>query len=229
MDAPAGAYGAFTFERQDEEAGVGKGSEYGGGLLRFWQGRFFGFVQAERETPASWAAVLALGKAVASGLGSRGEEPALVRALPDGDQRPRSLRFVRSPLLLQIVEPRAQGNPFGLPVQCEAVTARYGPKGAQERVLLALTPQFYGRGPHSFDPRYVWNYGGMFVSRDPVAVDALGAELLRLKRLEFFGEDRPVTPTIHIQMADTRHGVGVADLKRIDLVKIGWQEKTFPA
>jgi hypothetical protein len=96
-------------------------------------------------------------------------------------------------------------------------------------VLLALTPQFYGRGPHSFDPRYVWNYGGMFVSKDPVAVDALGAELLRLKRLEFFGEDRPVTPTIHIQMADSRHGVGVADLKRIDLVKIGWQEKILLA
>jgi len=96
-------------------------------------------------------------------------------------------------------------------------------------VLLALTPQFYGRGPHSFDPRYVWTYGGMFVSRDPVAVDALGAELLRLKRLEAFGEDRPVTPTIHVQIADTRHGVGVADLKRIDLVKIGWEEKPLLA
>jgi len=96
-------------------------------------------------------------------------------------------------------------------------------------VLLALTPQFYGRGPHSFDPRYVWNYGGMFVSRDPVAVDALGAELLRLKRLEVFGEDRPVTPSIHVQMADTRHGVGVGDLKRIDLARLGWQEKTLLA
>ena len=94
-------------------------------------------------------------------------------------------------------------------------------------VLLALTPQFYGRGPHSFDPRYVWNYGGMLVSKDPVAVDALGAELLRLKRLEFFGEDRPVTPSIHVQMADTRHGVGVGDLKRIDLVRIGWEEKVL--
>jgi hypothetical protein len=137
MDAPAGAYGAFTFEREDEEAGVGQGSEYGGGLLRFWRGRFFGFVQAERETPASREAVLALGKAVASGLGPQGKEPALARALPDGDQRPRSLRYVRSPLLLQIVEPRTQGNPLGLPPRCEAVTARYGPKGSPERVLVA--------------------------------------------------------------------------------------------
>jgi hypothetical protein len=43
---------------------------------------------------------------------------------------------VRSPLLLQIVEPKAQGNPFGLPAKCEAVTARYGPKGSPERVMV---------------------------------------------------------------------------------------------
>jgi hypothetical protein len=92
-------------------------------------------------------------------------------------------------------------------------------------VLVALTPQFYGRGPHAFDPRHVWNYCGILVSRDPVAVDALGAELLRLKRMEFFGEDRPVTPFKHIEYAETRHGVGVADLKRIDLVKLGWKDQ----
>ena len=92
-------------------------------------------------------------------------------------------------------------------------------------VLLVLTPQFYGRGPHNYDPRHIWTYGGMLVSRDPVAVDALGAELLRLKRIELFGEDKPVTPTKHVEYAETRHGIGVADLKRIDLVKLGWQER----
>jgi|WetSurMetagenome_2_1015567.scaffolds.fasta_scaffold14686_4 hypothetical protein len=94
-------------------------------------------------------------------------------------------------------------------------------------VLVALTPQFYGRGPHAFDPRNVWTYGGLFVSTDPVAVDALGAELLRLKRLEFFGEDKPITPWTHIALADTKHGIGVADPKRIDLVRIGWEEKVL--
>ena len=91
-------------------------------------------------------------------------------------------------------------------------------------ILLALRPLFYGRGPHNFDPRHQWTYGGLFVSRDPVAVDALGAELLRLKRIAFFGEDRPVTPSKHIQSAETKYGLGVSDLKRIDLVKLGWKE-----
>lgn len=91
-------------------------------------------------------------------------------------------------------------------------------------VLLALNPYFYGRGPHSSDPRFQWKYSGVFVSTDPVAVDALGAELLRLKRIAFFGEDKTVTPTKHIEMAEKRHGLGVADLKRIDLVKLGWKD-----
>jgi uncharacterized Fe-S center protein len=94
-------------------------------------------------------------------------------------------------------------------------------------VLLAFTPQFYGRGPHNYDPRHLWTYGGMFVSRDPVACDALGAELLRLKRLQFFGEDKPVTPTKHVEYAETRHGIGVADRRRIDLVKLGWHEEVL--
>ena len=94
-------------------------------------------------------------------------------------------------------------------------------------VLVALTPHFYGRGPHNFDPRYVWTYGGLFVSRDPVAVDALGAELLRRKRVDFFGEDRPVTSWKHVELAETRHGIGVADLNRIDLVRIGWEERNL--
>ncbi len=88
-------------------------------------------------------------------------------------------------------------------------------------ILLALTPQFYGRGPHNFDPRWVWPYCGIFISRDPVAVDALGAELLRRKRIEFFGEDKPTTPTIHIAAAERKYGLGVADLSRIRIVLKG--------
>ena len=91
-------------------------------------------------------------------------------------------------------------------------------------ILLALTPLFYGRGPHHWDPRYVWPYRGIFVSQDPVAVDALGAHLLQTKRRLELGGERPVTPTKHIEMAEQRHRLGVSDLKRIDLVKLGWEE-----
>jgi hypothetical protein len=94
-------------------------------------------------------------------------------------------------------------------------------------ILLALTPQFYGRGPHAFDPRYVWPYKGMFVSFDPVACDALGAHLLKTKRIAVFGEEQPLTPTTHIVAADEKYGLGVADLNRIDILRLGWTQDSL--
>ena len=92
-------------------------------------------------------------------------------------------------------------------------------------ILVALTPQFYGRGANFFDRRYVWPYRGIIVGLDPVAVDAVGAELLRLKRIAHFGEDRALdVPPVHITVAEQKYKLGVADLKRIDIVKVGWTE-----
>jgi hypothetical protein len=92
-------------------------------------------------------------------------------------------------------------------------------------VLVLLTPLFYGIGPHHFDPEHVWPYKGLAVSTDPVALDAIGVKLLDRKRKAFF--DRPPrggTSTKHVVLADTRHGVGVADPEKIELVQIGWTE-----
>ncbi|MCX7598767.1 MAG: DUF362 domain-containing protein [Armatimonadetes bacterium] len=94
-------------------------------------------------------------------------------------------------------------------------------------ILAVLTPQFYGRGPHAFDPRYVWPYKGLIVGFDPVACDALGAELLRAKRIAVFGEEQPLTPTTHIAAADEKYGLGVADLNRIDIIRLGWTEDSL--
>jgi hypothetical protein len=92
-------------------------------------------------------------------------------------------------------------------------------------ILVVLTPLFHGSGPHHYNPRYVWAYKGFLVGTDPVAVDSVGVRLLQAKRREFFGEDRPLNPPPkHMFLADTRHGLGVADPAKIDLVRIGWQE-----
>jgi hypothetical protein len=92
-------------------------------------------------------------------------------------------------------------------------------------ILSALTPQFYGRGAHYFDRRYVWPYKGLIVGTDPVAVDAVGAHLLRVKRTAFFGEDRILdVPPVHILAADKKYNLGVSELNKIQLIKLGWQE-----
>jgi hypothetical protein len=93
-------------------------------------------------------------------------------------------------------------------------------------ILSALTPQFYGRGASFFDTRYVWPYNGLIVGTDPVAVDAIGAHLLQAKRIAFFGEDRAldVLP-IHIMVADKTYHLGISDLSRIQLTKLGWADE----
>jgi len=92
-------------------------------------------------------------------------------------------------------------------------------------VLCALTPQFHGRGPHNFSRRYVWNYKGLIVGLDPVAVDAVGLRLIMAKRRIELGPGQEIPPVPkHIGLADTKYGIGTADPAKIELVKLGWLE-----
>lgn len=90
-------------------------------------------------------------------------------------------------------------------------------------ILVMLTPQFHSLGPHSFSRQFVWPYGGLIVSTDPVAADATGARIIQAKRRQHFGDDRPISPPPHhIEIADTRYGLGVSDPEHIDLIRLGW-------
>ncbi len=93
-------------------------------------------------------------------------------------------------------------------------------------ILLMLNPLFHGIGPHHYSDKYVWEYKGILVSQDPVAVDSVGVRILQAKRREFFGEDRPLQPPAkHIFLADTRHGLGVSNPDRIQLIRLGWKDE----
>jgi hypothetical protein len=89
-------------------------------------------------------------------------------------------------------------------------------------IVDALQPLFNG-GPQ-VDPRYVWDYRGLIVGTDPVAVDVICARILQAKRDEYKGYSWPLSPPAkHIEIADRVYQLGVSDAKRIDLVKLGWQ------
>ncbi len=93
-------------------------------------------------------------------------------------------------------------------------------------ILCALTPQFHGLGPHNFSRRYVWNYKGLIVGLDPVAVDTIGLRLIIAKRRQELGADRELPPVPkHIQIADTKYGLGTSDPQKIELIKLGWSEE----
>ncbi len=92
-------------------------------------------------------------------------------------------------------------------------------------VLCALTPQFHGRGPHHFSRRFVWGYHGLIVGQDPVAVDTIGLRLIMAKRTEVLGKAQALPPVPkHIEIADTKHGIGTSDINKIELIKLGWNK-----
>jgi len=92
-------------------------------------------------------------------------------------------------------------------------------------ILVLFTPLFYGIGPHHFDSTYTWRYNGLLVGTDPVAVDAIGVKLIEAKRAVHFGKPTPIKPPPHhVAYADIRHGLGVSDLSKIELIKLGWEE-----
>jgi hypothetical protein len=92
-------------------------------------------------------------------------------------------------------------------------------------ILILLNPLFHGIGPHHFQRKYTWQYKGILVGTDPVAVDAVGLQILCAKRKAYFGKEIPLsTPPHHILFAETKHKLGISNLANIELVKLGWSE-----
>jgi len=126
------------------------------------------------------------------------------------------IMFARSQSALHPNSCSALGTTFDLPMVKGKVRLN---------ILSCLTPQFHGRGPHHFSRRYVWDYQGLLVGHDPVAVDTIGLELLKAKRREVLGPDRELPPVpTHIAAADHEHGIGNSDLAKIELIRLGWEE-----
>lgn len=137
MGSSEDAYGVFTFERMGPHAEVGQDSEYSSGLLRFWKGRFFVAVTAERETPASRVAVMELGQAVAAAVQEWGERPALLAALPAEGLDRLTVRFLHLRSSLNYHCYLSDENLLNLGPETDVVLARYG-RGPEGRRLLVV-------------------------------------------------------------------------------------------
>jgi hypothetical protein len=136
MGRAADAYGTFTLEREAESAQIGQDSDYEAGLLRFWRGRHFVSITAERETAASRRAVLALGREVARRLGRDGRRPAMMGWLPQRGRDPLSVKYLHSRLALAQVLTLEPDTALALDRRTRVALAEY-PTGEESR-LTAL-------------------------------------------------------------------------------------------
>ena len=89
--------------------------------------------------------------------------------------------------------------------------------------IVDATKALFHGGPQ-VEPRYLWSYRGLIIGEDPVAVDMVCLQLIQAKRNEYkkeFWELNP--PPKHIEIADKKYKLGISDLSKIEVVKIGWE------
>jgi uncharacterized protein (DUF362 family) len=88
--------------------------------------------------------------------------------------------------------------------------------------LCDATTAMYEGGP-GYKPEHSWHYNGLIVSRDPVALDYTGWQIIERKRAEkglktLKGENR--APSYIATAADREHRLGTNDPERISTVEV---------
>jgi hypothetical protein len=142
MASSENAYGVFSFERQDEAVGIGQGSESGGGLLRFWKGKYFVSIYADGGGVEVESAILTMGRTTADLIQEKGSEPKLVDFIPGKDFGlvDRSVRYLKSHILLNQRFFIAHQNILNLSQRTEAVLAQYTREKQKTHLLLIRYP-----------------------------------------------------------------------------------------
>ena len=136
MSSSRDAFGVFTHDLEGENAGVGRGSTYKGGLLSFWKDRFFVSLYAEEETEETKKALFILGEKVASAIRSEGEMPDIVDLLPQEDRVEKSVHYFLNHLILNYHFYVSDDNILLLDQETEAALGTYREKNEKSHLLV---------------------------------------------------------------------------------------------
>lgn len=137
MGSSLDACGVFTHDLEGEDAAVGQGSRYKGGLLSFWKDRFFVSVYAEAETDDSREAVFELGRRIASAIPDEAPRPPIFDVLPEPGLDAETVRLFRTHLVLNYHHFIASENILDLGPQTSAVLGSYA---SGVRILAVAYP-----------------------------------------------------------------------------------------
>ena len=97
-------------------------------------------------------------------------------------------------------------------------------KGKTRLIVVDILRPYFGPGPQ-INPLHRWNYYGIMVSNDPVAVESVCLNICQAKRNLFKGEAWPITPPPDfIAAADKTFKLGTSDPDKIKLIRLGWDK-----
>ncbi len=126
MGSSKDAFGAYHHDmREGSDAGIGQESEYQGGMLSFWKGRYFVSITALGETDDAKRAVLDLGKAAARAIPDKGAPPDLVQWLPKKGRITSQLHYFHDHPCLNRRYFLTEKNHLALDRETEGILARY--------------------------------------------------------------------------------------------------------
>jgi uncharacterized protein (DUF362 family) len=116
-------------------------------------------------------------------------------------------------------------NKFHLNVGNPYISDVYSYPSINNKVRLTIcdaTSAQYEGGP-SYMPQWRWNFGGLIIGTDPVALDYTGWEIIEkerksrgLKSLKEVGRE----PVYIDTAADSKHNLGISDPKKIEIIKV---------
>ena len=136
MGSSAEAFGVFSTSVEDPEIGLGQGSEYGAGLLKFWKGDFFVSVLNMGVDEEADAVLLDIGKAVDAAISSTGPMPELLSSLPSEGLDERETSFFHSDVVLNNRYFIATENVLQLTDETNCVFGEYGNAGEDGKLLI---------------------------------------------------------------------------------------------
>jgi hypothetical protein len=143
-----GAYGAFTFFRQPamHAEKIGRDAAVAGTHHLFWTGTTVVDATFTRPSPDESDAIASLASQIPQVHGAAGVPPSLPHYLPTAQLDPATVRYAIGPAAWAGMGGKLPASTIDFGQDTEAVTAQYGPPGAQTTLTLLLypTPQIAG-------------------------------------------------------------------------------------
>jgi len=98
-------------------------------------------------------------------------------------------------------------------------------KGKTRLIVVDMLRPYFGPGPQ-INPLHQWDYKGILVGTDPVAVDTVCLSICQKKRNLFKGEEWLISPPPRsLAAADSVYHLGTSDPSRIKLTRLGWEKE----
>ena len=140
MGSSAEAFGVFSVSIEDPEAGIGQGSEFGAGLLKFWKDKYFVSIVNMGIDESADQMLLEIGRAVDAAIPNTGSAPEMLRLLPSDGLNERQTSYFHSNVILSNRFFVAAENILMLTDGTNCVFGEYGEMGNAGSLLVVQYP-----------------------------------------------------------------------------------------